>query len=215
MKFIETVSEDYMISAFVAGEIDSPRFGKSYKVGLRSLGVGRSIVDSPNLDDTGENAICRHLLTCCRGYPNLLLFAGVPIDVMWHRASLPIGEVGELRYAQYPTWTKLSAGTRLIRDGAANIDTIPTAEGANVQIKELARAMMANDDLRLGELVLAATDMQGPFAIVEGHTRATAYALIGPRKLASLPVVVGISAHMSSWHFFDVDTLHTPGNAHC
>jgi hypothetical protein len=200
MDFIDSVSEDYMVASFLKGEANSPRFAPIHAVALRQVGATPSVVHTPDLNSAKENAIRAELLSRIRGYRDRHLFTGFPQSVEWFRVSVPIQEIGELLYANYPTWVKLSAGSRRVHDGAANIDTIPTDEGVNLQVRSLVEHM--HDGIQLGELLLVGTSRRDPIILLEGHTRATAYALVRPTMFKTIAAVVGLSDEMTSWAFF-------------
>jgi hypothetical protein len=111
-----------MVLAFLQAEIDSPRFQASIP---QVPGVNfRALVESADLRSDRENAIRRRILGAYRGF-GTLLFESFPNDLDWHRARLTVDELGAARYANYPTWVTLSAGTRRIADGALNIGNVP------------------------------------------------------------------------------------------
>jgi hypothetical protein len=68
----------------------------------------------------------------------------------------------------------LSGGTRVVVDGVENINSLVAAEDANRNIRAVA------DDLRSGKRyaeLIGVDGEVGKVILVEGHTRATAYAL--------------------------------------
>jgi len=116
-----------MVLAFLRAEFDSPRFGY-YIRGW--LGGNRALIDDPDLDDVAENTTRKRALENVRGFgTNAALFTEFPIDAEWLRVIYTVEEVGAMKYANHPTWTRLSKGTRLVIDGAANVLIVPTAEG--------------------------------------------------------------------------------------
>lgn len=103
-------------------QIKSPRNGRFIHGFLASLGQAQSLVDHPNLDDPGENALRIAVLRGTRGYPDRLLFTGLPQEMTWYTAVAGRNEIPLFRYGAYPDWWKLSAGTGLVGDGAARVD---------------------------------------------------------------------------------------------
>ena len=108
MGSLHVVSEDDMIAAFVNGEIDSEDFGPGYRAGLHMLRLSRR--DFDHLAPARQKDVYRCILRRARGYPDEMLFHGVPRDVIWHRGVLTMSEVGGLRYIDESrtnsrTWT--------------------------------------------------------------------------------------------------------------
>jgi len=133
-----------------------------------------------------------------RGYPNhTLLFTGFPRNVSWRRVRLERGDAARLRYANFPTWTSLSEGSRRVTDGAANIDRVQVTENANANIHAVARRVAEGE--RFPELI----GVEGPrdtLVILEGHVRVTAYLLMD--SLEGVEMILGYSPEMHEWHFY-------------
>lgn len=198
VEFGAAISADEMIASFARGEIDSPRYGRYWKEMLVQLGQPRPVVDSPNLSSPEENWVRRWMLTKRRGYPDQQLFQGLPSDVVWHQGSVPRESVGDLLYGNFGAWLTFSGGTRLVRHGAANIDTVYIGDdGTNDFIREAECLIAAGMDV--GKLLLVSTDRAGPFVLIEGHARATGHALNIGRVPAPVSVLVGLSPSMAGW----------------
>ena len=189
-------TEDEMILAFLQAELFSPRFGPQYTYWLAQFRRTPDIITNPDLTNAGDNAVRKTLLTNVRGYANkTYLFRGFPPDVQWHHVTLEQKDIDELRYANYPTWTALSGGTRRVADGARHLHTHPTAENADQNVPGVIQA------LRKGTTfppLIAASNGDGPLVLIEGHTRATAYLIAG----TPTDVIVGTSPHMTEWGFW-------------
>jgi hypothetical protein len=193
------VAEDEVILAFLKAEIDSPRFGPIYAGILQNSGLNRTaLIERANLSSDADNRTRLELLKTVRGYrANEYLFRGFPADPRWRRVDLTPADIGNLKYANFPTWTQLSGGTRLVADGARNVDRIQTAENANANIEAVAKAVAAGQ--RYPELITAEAN-DGALILVEGHTRATAYVVAAlPEPVACF---VGSSPRMRTWAFY-------------
>ena len=89
-------------------------------------------------------------------------------------------------------WSNLTGGTRLIEEAARNLDTYPElAERVSIARKRIEQG------LPMAELIIVENDA-GDLILVEGHTRATAYAVLADRPFQSF---VGTSLLMSQWAF--------------
>jgi len=206
-------SVDEMIATFVKGEYDSKRFGAkrfgaNYKALLAGTEFDRSIIDRPAVTNSRENKIRRRMLQIVRGYPAQLLFRDFPVDkVKWRWIEFDNDEVGKLWYANWPTWIKLSGGTRLVGDGAANLDKIEVVEDGT-SISEGIRAVA--ERLRkgeiLGEPILVGQSIRGPFVTMEGHTRVTAYSVVGGGVASTVKALVGVAPGMDDWWLFEDKT---------
>jgi hypothetical protein len=197
-----------MIAAFVKGEFDSNRFGPDYRALLASTKYDRSIIDTPDVTNVDENRVRHAMLQRIRGYPKHVLFKDFPsAGVSWHSIEFENDEVGELWYANWPTWIKLSSGTRRIADGAANVDTVEVEENGK-SINQGIRAVA--DRLRKGEtfseLIVVAQSLRGPFVTLEGHTRATAYSLVGQDTAPKVKAIAAVAPRMDEWWLFEDKT---------
>lgn len=192
-------TEDEVVLAFLKAEIDSPRFGPVYAGILQNSGLNRNaLLDGASLSSAKDNRIRIELLRAVRGYrADAYLFRGFPADTRWRRIQLAAADIRKLKYANFPTWTQLSGGTRLVADGARNTDHVQTAESANVNIKAVAKALVAGQ--RYPELV-AAEAHDSSLILVEGHTRATAYVVAG--FAGPVDCFVGSSPSMHTWAFY-------------
>lgn len=203
-KMIErgAATEDEMIAAFLRAEIDSSRYGNNFVLtGLIELGLERTIVDAPNFTNAAENAIRRKLIEY-RGYPTRsLLFEGFPLDVRWRRVELEARDFAVMRYindtvTKTPHWTSLSGGTRRVSDGAHNFPQRQT-DPATQQIAAIAQAV--RNGRRFPELIAAQAE-DGSLILIEGHSRATAYAM--ENAMHSVESLVGSSPSMTEWLFY-------------
>lgn len=201
MVFLDQVADDVMIAAFVKAEFDSARFQAAYRQETGHLNVAQGdLIDQPDTANREANDRRRRLLRAVRGYnAGRYLFQGWPTDVQWWRARVALDELARFKYAQYQTWVDLSKGSRLVRDGAANVDTVLVGENANANIKAVAAAVRAGR--RFPELLLVAETLQGHFVLVEGHVRATAYVIA--RAPDPVDVLVGVSPNIKSWFYWE------------
>jgi hypothetical protein len=187
--------EDDVVLAFLRAEIDSPKWGKSYLRALRDLRVDRvSLIDAADLNDARASGIRKDVLGIVRGYGrNAALFTGFPREMTWRRVQVEPSDFHRLKcISKDERWSKLTAGTRLIQEAARNLDVYPEfaarVRGAIWGIEER---------LPVGELIMVEAN-SGDLVLVEGHTRATAYAVLSDR---AFPAFIGTSPLMTRWHF--------------
>jgi hypothetical protein len=188
-----------MVLAFLRAEIDSPRFGAVYQSILAQTGKRRSIlIDHADLSKKGDNAERIELLAQVRGYKtNRYLFVGFPDDVAWTRATVDLAELGKMKYANYPAWIMLSHGSRLVGDGASNLETIEAPENVNSNIRAVAQRIKNGD--RFPELIVVEGGPED-IVIAEGHTRATAYVVAVFQE--PVEILVGRSDQMNAWRYY-------------
>jgi hypothetical protein len=141
------------------------------------------------------------LLGAVRGYgANSYLFQGFPNDVSWQRVCLEQAEMARLKYANHRSWIILSNGTRLVGDGASNIDKIQVAD-VNGTINENVKRVVA--DIQNGKSyseLIAVSGFDEDLILIEGHTRATAYVL--SKYTQPVTLLVGTSTRTRNWAFY-------------
>src|SRR5215471_16297283 len=184
---------DDMVLAFVTAEVDSSRFGAGYRQFLANSGLSRTdLIDEPDLRNAGQNAARAQMLSACRGYPDRDHFAGFPPDIQWRRGELEAEDLARLRYANYPEWTALSGGTGRVIDAVDKVDA--SADETRVTtIRGIAERFRAGE--QFADLIAIHDDEY--FVIVEGHARATAYAIVRPAF--GLRLLVGYSPSLRQW----------------
>lgn len=188
--------------AFLRAEIESPRFGPYYKQCFDQLQLfgynPKNLVENADLSASRDNKQRVELLKTVRGYrANQYLFAGFPNDVRWRRVGLESGDWNTVKYANYNTWVILSGGTRIVADGAKNLSSVAAAEDANQNIRSVVADLKRGK--RYAELI-GVSGAAGEVILVEGHARATAYALTQLPDRAEC--IVGSSPTMSAWAFY-------------
>lgn len=189
--------ETEMVLAFVAAEIDSPTWGPRYSYHLRRLGrTPEDLVGRPEFNPA-DNRDRAELLKSVRGYgQNTGLFLGFPQTVRWRRAELEPADFAALRYARCPPWTELAPATLTVAEGARNLETVDTQDDYRSKVHGIIARIQRGD--RFPPLILAETTAPA-LILIEGHTRATAYALQAPAR--PIEVLVGSSPEWGRWAF--------------
>ncbi len=153
------------------------------------------LIDNADLANEVENRIRAEILGDIRGFGrNAYLFSGFPSDAKWRRVEAGPEDLEKLYYAKYPTWEALSGGARRVLDGAANLQSISTDVNAHI----LAVAKLVEAGQEFPELI-AVQNGDSRFVLMEGHTRATAYALAGVAH--PVEILVASSTQMQTWSF--------------
>ena len=200
MEELGPATEHDMVLAFLQGEVDSPRWRERYAWVIQQLGATRDLIDRPDLTREADNRQRITVLANMRGYRvNRFLFTGFPCDATtWRRVRLAPGDFGLLRYcnpAGAPGFVQLSGGTRRVVDAAANFAQMET--DASPHVRAVAEALKAGQTY---PPLIAVESIEGDLILVEGYTRATAYALLGPP--GPVDFFIGTSPRIHEWAFY-------------
>ncbi len=197
VKQLRRSSEPEMVLTFLHAERTSSRWGSN----VVALLAGRSgLLDDPNLEDEAENDERRRILGEHRGYrANGYLFFGFPDDVDWWLMSLSRTEVANLLLAR-EIWDDLTEATRKVGVAASNVDRVTHAmdPSVNDNIRAVAEADRAG--MSFAPIIIVSVSEDATHVIVEGHTRACAYATNpgGP----DVEAMVGYSTGLTGWWFW-------------
>lgn len=199
------VSEVDFVLAFVRAEIDAPRYRDAYRLCLNHLGRSRTqLIDTPDLGAESDNFDRAQLLGCVRGYrPDVGLFQRFPEDVVWRSCQVDSNEVGQFLYANFPVLIEVSGPGRVVSDGAQRLKSTFHEFSTETQqfvdgVRAVAKRVDAGEHF---EPLIVLTDGISPrVVLLEGHTRATAYTMVG--KPTELNVLLGTSPLMQEWWLF-------------
>jgi hypothetical protein len=120
-------SDDDVALAFLQAEIESPKWGPHYRDAMQARGLDRaSLIDAVDLSDARANRNRRNLLGDVRGFGRGCgLFQRFPLDTKWRHVLVEAPDFYRLKYISGDAdWLNLSGGTRLVQDGARNLDAI-------------------------------------------------------------------------------------------
>jgi hypothetical protein len=204
-------SEDEMVLCFLKADIDSPKWGPYYDHSLQTRRLDRaSLIVNADLTDGSANSNSGKVLGDVRGYGrDDDLFRRFPNDTKWRRLSIDPSEFGSLKYINSEPFLELSANTRSVLDGAQNVKNSPADLMARIDrvvnddsaAKLFARindaAKKVTKGLAMAPLILV-EDTQKKLTIVEGNTRATAFAIVETKPI---PAIVGSAPGMKDWPF--------------
>ena len=199
MRLVAPSSENEMIALFLRAELDSERFGPSLAIALERGGADASLLRSPDLEDSTENALRRRLLEETRAYSRREgLFGGFPHDVRWERVALTRDELSDVRYINYSYWIELSRGTRRPAEAVERIRSGVDIFGVPSDgFLDVGRAFAAG--AQWPELIVVSAFAEGGNVLLEGHVRLTAMALEWEAVPPEVEVLRGVSPHMVEW----------------
>jgi hypothetical protein len=152
------------------------------------------LVDNADLSDPKANAKRAQILKWWTDPKHV--FDGMPANVAWRRVRLQPDEIGGLKYCHHQTWLALSGASRLVADGAANIDTVVAPANVNTHVARVVGRVRQGE--KFPELILVQA-LDGGLILLEGHTRATAYVVAPVRE--PIEALLGASPHISRWAF--------------
>jgi hypothetical protein len=204
MKTLGSASTSEVLLTFMRAEVDSPRFGSAYRALIDRSGFSlEQLVTHADLNNAQHNLVRANILLNLRGFGgDALLFKGFPADVQWQRAQINLAELDQLWYARHANWVSLTRGTRRVLDAPARLDDTPTPDHVAQHIHAVANRLRTGE--YLGELVVVGTG-DGRWVLLEGHTRATAMALVRPA--GPINALVGTSPTMAQWLFYGLEPL--------
>ncbi|HEY7304710.1 MAG TPA: hypothetical protein VH601_11375 [Bryobacteraceae bacterium] len=202
VRFIDALSEDYVVAHFLKHEIRSDRFGGAICDLLQQNGWPVSLLERPDLQSAEQCSIRAKVLSEFRGYQrNEGMFEGFPKDVAWARFAISSLELMQVRYIDYSYWNELSGGSRLPSDAAIRIRKGATVFGMSTHhFLDMAEAL--RNGAKSPELIVVGTEANSTLVVLEGHARLTVYALVPDFIPKDLTVIVGLSAAMSAWRDF-------------
>jgi hypothetical protein len=110
-------------------------------------------------------------------------------------------EVGELLYASgHAAWTTLAPVTRKVAEGASNVGHVFTGDLTNMLVLALALRISDSHPTPVLPEIICLRRPDGNLVLMEGHTRATAIALVAHR-VPNVNVYVGTSPSVASWAY--------------
>lgn len=188
MIILRDSSEEEMVLEFLKGELCSHRFRESILKALQEQNVTEELVTQGDLKNEWENAQRKAILGAFRGYPDRELFENYPEHVQWKFVEFEREDLEKLRYVSYSYWDELSKGTSKPGEAAKTVIAGREIFGASNQY-----FLDGRDKLLQGlgfPPIILLTDGGGTLLLLEGHCRATCYALV-PERFAGTKGFVG------------------------
>jgi hypothetical protein len=191
------VTVDEMILAFLQADVETPTDRREW-YDRYLAGVDRAaLIHRGDAHDQQQNDVRRCVLGAVRGYGlNIWLFVRFPSDTGWRLVTVTPAEVKSFKYAKCDPWAPLSGGSRLVADGVKNLDRVQyAATKGNV----FGIADRLRQGARFPALIAVQRTGSPEVVLMEGHTRATAYAMTDMPQ--DIEVIIGTSAKMGDWPF--------------
>ena len=186
-----------MVLAFLRAESESPRYRDQYAAFFRAIGANATeLLERADLQNLQQDNARNSILRMFRGYgEGVALFQGFPDDATWRRITVTPAQIRLFRYANHPVWIKLTGGTRLVAAGVTNLGKVQIGEGTSENVRGIARRLERGE--RFPPLIAVQNAITADMILVEGHTRATAYALSNSPN--EIDVLLGTSSGMARW----------------
>lgn len=144
------------------------------------------------LSDELGNRDRRNLLGALHGFGrNDALFEGFPEGIQWHRYALSPRELGAAKYIRQRKWIDLSRGTRLVAEGAANVDRDP-------EVARRVSAIVRSVGTTLPRLIAVREKDAREIVLLEGQHRATALVM----AQTGIEVLLGTSPEIVNWRWY-------------
>lgn len=188
MRILRNSSEEEMVLAFLRGELNSGRFCESILKALKTAGVSEELILNGDITDERQNVLRNRVLGFFRGYPDREIFENYPSDVVWKYAAFEAADLNKLRYVDYSYWNELSKGTSAPVRAAETVRKGEEIYGISNQyfldgMKKLEQGMTFPP-------LIVLTCGNETYLILEGHCRATSYALF-PEAFEGTETYVG------------------------
>jgi hypothetical protein len=203
MQTIAESSTDEMVAVFLAGELDSPRYGQMIRHCMTIFGVSWREVAKPNFADPAENERRSLLLSGYRGWRRSSeLFDAYPCDLVeWRRAVLSAEDLERVFYARHEDWMEVSGGTLSPVVAAQRISGGHVPEGFSLDnITAIGSRLQAGETLPT--IIGTGTPSGSVIVVLEGSSRLTAQILNGfPERLEILYGATGLHG-LLDWRWF-------------
>jgi hypothetical protein len=200
MNSLQAITADQMVGIFLSAELHSSRFRAGSLKALDMLGFKADLIEQPDYNDADQNKKRAATLGLCRGWPNRDLFTSFPANTKWFLGTIEQDELAtasRLKSSTNMTDTEriLSVTAQKINDGTPvkNIDPDLIHQIAE-QIKHA---------ILMPPIILVSDSIEGKKVLIEGHSRSTAYTLLGDLcPVRNIPAIIGLSPDMPQWAYF-------------
>ena len=188
MRILRDASEEEMVLAFLREELDSKRFRESILKALKDAGASEELILEGDITSETQNILRCRVLGLFRGYPDREIFENYPSDVTWKYAVFEADDLCKLRYVDYDYWNELSRETSSPVNAAETIRNGEEIYGISNQYYLEGKELL-EQGMTFPPMILLTCGNER-YLILEGHCRATAYALL-PEAFGGTEAYVG------------------------
>lgn len=176
MKTINTSSAQEVVLEWLKAELSSARFGGDLNAALKKYSCDEKIITNADLTDANENKTRWLILKSYRTWLDRNFD-----DYEWKLVELDYKDVYNLNYIDYSYWNELSDNTHKVGKASENI-----AKGMIVfdELNDRFYSVAENVDIGtdLPPIIVVSNHGNNQGEILEGHLRATGYALSRTKK---------------------------------
>lgn len=176
MRILRDASEEEMVLTFLKEELDSRRFCEPILKALSDIEVSEELIREGDIKSERQNVLRSQVLGSFRGYPDRKIFENYPRDIIWKYAAFEATDLSKIRYVDYDYWNDLSKGTSCPVQAAETISKGEEIYGVSNQYYLEGKALLEQGKSFPPLIVL--TCGNDVYLLIEGHCRATAYALL-------------------------------------
>ncbi len=194
------LTEEEVMAEFLRSEFHHPEFD-DYRQEFESL------VKSPNLGSSRENAVRQALLFLRRG----AMWRELPADTKWFEVELTANDLSRIRFFPRAQWRRAADGSFYMKDVVERL-RVQLAEPSDDQFFRKLRLLSSNveENLVNPTVLLIGINNTGPLTILDGNHRMAA-ALLGQTvpMLNRFRFICGFSPDMARccWYHSNVNTL--------
>ena len=188
-----------MVLAFLQAEAEADRYAEIVEQGVLATGFTRGeLIEQPDLGDLRQNQARLWILGAYRGYrQNRLLFLNFPSDAAWRRIELEPSELDKLKYANEASWVQMSDGTR---KPSRLVEKLKSGQLPNELTARIRAIQLRYEEGLTFPDLIAAEAADSSFILIEGHSRASAYAASHLKN--GIRMFLATSPSMPSWFFY-------------
>jgi O-antigen/teichoic acid export membrane protein len=197
VRLLRRITEDEVISEFLRSDFENAAY-REYHDSMRS------IVHTPNLDDTQECAKRRALLFL----RHLSLWKELPSDTEWYEVEVKLEDLDRIQVFPRAQWRKIAEGNFVITEVAGRMRQQQNISG-DPFLEKIAsiRDRLDQHDPIPGSVLLIGVNESEPLTIIDGNHRFVAGVLQG--RVEKLRFLCGLSPKMTQccWYRTNLLTL--------